>query len=283
MLINASTLKGYTLHGLDGSIGTVKEFYFDDTHWAIRYLVADTRSWLTSRKVLISPYSLTSVNREEQQIGINLTKQKIEDSPAVGSEKPVSRQCEADLLGFYNWPMYWQGPYMWGAGFYPSIMPDAEQGRELAHGFRPYGTGSQSTNEPRPVASEQFAPDEGAWDPHLRSTHDVTGHHIQAADGEIGHVDDFVLDDETWAIRYLVVDTVNWWPGKKVLIAARWIDRVSWDESKVFTGLARAAIKQAPEYEEGSLLTRDVERKLHEHYQRQGYWVDEPAAETQPS
>ena len=117
---------------------------------------------------------------------------------------------------------------------------------------------------------------EKAWDPHLRSTHDVSGYHIQAADGEIGHVEDFIIDDETWAIRYLIVDTRNWWPGKKVLVSPQWIERVSWSESKVFVNLSRETIKQSPEYTEESLLTRDYETGLHRHYNRQGYWVDEP-------
>ena len=119
---------------------------------------------------------------------------------------------------------------------------------------------------------------EKAWDAHLRSTDDVSGYHIQAVDGEIGHVEDFIIDDETWAIRYLIIDTRNWWPGKKVLVSPQWIERVSWSESKVFVNLSREAIKQSPEYTEESLLTRDYETGLHRHYNRQGYWVDEPAA-----
>jgi len=126
---------------------------------------------------------------------------------------------------------------------------------------------------------EQWRSVEGekAWDPHLRSSHEVSGYHIEAADGDIGHVDDFVIDDETWAIRYLVIDTANWWPGKKVLVSPQWIERVSWRESKVFVNLPRETIKQSPEYTEESLLTRDYETRLHRHYNRQGYWVDEPA------
>ena len=124
---------------------------------------------------------------------------------------------------------------------------------------------------------ERSTQGEKAWDPHLRSTHDVSGHHIQATDGEIGHVEDFIIDDETWAIRYLIIDTRNWWPGKKVLVSPRWIERVSWSELKVFVNLPRETIKQSPEYTEESLLTRDYETRLHRHYNRQGYWVDEPA------
>ena len=119
---------------------------------------------------------------------------------------------------------------------------------------------------------------EKAWDPHLRSTHEVNGYHIQAEDGEIGHVDDFIIDDDTWAIRYLVIDTRNWWPGKKVLVSPQWIERVSWSESKVFVNLFRESIGQSPEYSEESLLTRDYEARLHRHYDRQGYWVDETNA-----
>lgn len=275
MLNKATTLKGYTLHSLDGDIGKVKEFYFDDQHWAIRYLVADTGNWLTGRQVLISPYALLTVNSEAQQIGVGLTRKQIEDSPAVGSDKPVSRQFEETYSEYYGWPMYWGGPYMWGACGYPGIMPDPVQGGQSAQGISPYGMETSTTALPNPEASMDSARDVNTGDAHLRSTHEVSGYRIQAADGEIGHVDDFVIDDETWAIRYLRVDTVNWWPGKKVLVATRWVERVSWDESKVFINLSRAAIKQAPEYAEESLLTRDYESRLYGHYNRQGYWVDD--------
>jgi uncharacterized protein YrrD len=250
MLNKAKTLNGYKLHSLDGEIGKVKEFYFDDHHWTIRYLVADTGDWLTGRQVLISPYALVAVNKEEQYIKVDLTKKQIEDSPSLNSDKPVSRQFEEAYYGYFGWPMYWGGSYMWG--YYPYIMRDRTKWGES-------------------VKSKK------AWDPHLRSTHDVSGHDIQATDGEIGHVEDFIVDDETWAIRYLIVDTRNWWPGKKVLISPKWIERVSWNELKVFVNLPRATIKQSPEYTEASLLTRDYETRLHQHYSRQGYWVDEQA------
>jgi uncharacterized protein YrrD len=251
MLNKAKTIKGYKLHSLDGDIGKVKEFYFDDHHWTIRYLVADTGNWLMGRQVLISPYALVAMNKKEQHITINLTKKQIEGSPSLDSDKPVSRQFEETYYGYYGYPMYWGGLYMWGA--YPYIVRDREQW-------------SKSTQDGK------------AWDRHLRSTHDVSGHHIQAADGEIGHVDDFIIDDATWAIRYLIIDTHNWWPGKKVLVSPKWIERVSWDERKVFVNLSRETIKKSPEYTEESLLTRDYETGLHRHYNRQGYWVDEPAA-----
>ena len=111
----------------------------------------------------------------------------------------------------------------------------------------------------------------------------MSGYHIQAADGEIGHIEDFIIDDETWAIRYLIIDTRNWWPGKKVLIAPQWIERVSWSESVAIVNLSREIIKQAPEYTEESQLTRDYETTLYRHYNRQGYWVDDEPPATKHS
>jgi hypothetical protein len=239
MLNKIKTLKGYKLDSLDGDIGSVKEFYFDDQHWAVRYLVVDTGNWLPGRRVLISPYALGVVNSTKQSLSINLTNKQIEESPSLASDKPVSRQFEASYYGYYGWPRYWDGPYRWG--LYSNIVRDREKWRGHTRG-------------------------EKAWDPHLRSTDAVTGYHIQT------------VDDETWAIRYLAIDTRNWWPGKHILISPLWIESIDWNESKVFVDLSRETIQRSPEYTEESLLTRDYETGLHRHYNRQGYWVDESAA-----
>jgi hypothetical protein len=217
-------------------------------------MVANTGTWLTDRQVLISPHALGAIVGEEQQIEVKLTKKQIEDSPSWQSDKPVSRQFEESYMGYYGWPVYWSGPYQWGGSAYP--MRVGEQREES----------SQSKK---------------GWDHHLRSTDAVRGHSIQAEDGEIGHVEDFIIDNETWAIRYLIIDTRNWWPGKKVLVSPQWIERVSSSESKVFVNLSRETIKQSPEYTEESLLTRDYETRLHRHYDRQGYWDDESADQSQ--
>jgi hypothetical protein len=248
MLRKAKDLNGYKLGARDGEIGTVKEFYFDDQSWTIRYLVADTGDWLSGRRVLISPYALDPACKDDKVIPVDLTKKQIENSPSLDADKPVSRQYEMQYYPYYGWSAYWGGGHLWGVDDYPR-------------------RGQRGWSEPdRRTESD---------DPHLRSTQDVTSHDIQAKDGEIGHVADFVIDDETWAIRYLIVDTRNWWPGKKVLISTRWIERISWEESKVFIHLTREAIKQGPEYTEAALITRDYEMKLHRHYHREGYWEDE--------
>jgi sporulation protein YlmC with PRC-barrel domain len=252
MLFKVRTLETYKLDSLDGQIGKVGDFYFDDRHWTIRYLVANTGGWLSGRQVLISPYALVAAIKAERHIAVDLSKKQIEDSPSLDSDKPVSRQFEESYFGYYGYPMYWGGPYMWGS--YSYIARDREAWKN-------------------PTTQ-----DEKAGDSHLRSTNSVSGYHIEATDGEIGHVEDFIIDDETWAIRYLVVSTRNWWPGKKVLVSPHWIERVSWDESKVFVNLSREAIKQSPEYTEESLLTRDYETDLHRHYEIPGYWNEEPAS-----
>lgn len=248
MLCTVKSLKGDKLDCLDGVIGEVKEFYFDDQYWTVRYLVADTGTWLENRKVLISPYALMGVRIGDNKIAVELSRKQIENSPSLDTDKPVSRQFEESYYGYYALPAYWDGPYIWG--HHPYLERDRAK----------WGTGSKGAR---------------AWDPHLRSTQAVTGYHLQATDGEIGHVVDFVIDDETWTIRYLIVATKNWWPGKNVLISPHWIDRVSWNDSKVFLNLSREDIKRSPEFTPESLISRDYEIGLYGHYNRKGYWADD--------
>jgi uncharacterized protein YrrD len=248
MLYTAKTLKGYALHSHDGAIGSVREFYFDDKFWTVRYLVADTGGWLTGRKVLLSPFSIHSVDPEKKLIRIGLTKKQIENSPGLDSDKPVSRQFEERYYGYYEWPTYWGGPYSWGP--YPYVMRDSER-------------------------FEEFTRREQSWDSHLRSTHAVDGYHVDASNGSVGHVEDFMVDDGTWAIRYLVVNTRNWLPAKKVLVSPKWIKSISWDDSKVVVGLTREAIKNAPELTDDLLISRNYEIELHSHYKHEGYWAEE--------
>lgn len=249
MLIKAKTLKGYKLDVIDGEIGKAKELYFDDFHWTVRYLLADTGNWLTGKQMLISPYVMDHANNLKENIDINLTKEQIENSPSLISDKPVSRQFENEYFSYYGWPSYWSGEFMWGP--YPDIIRDRKDWNPI----------DQNKN---------------SEDPRLRSTNAVTGYHIHAIDGDIGHVVDFIIDDKTWAIRYLIIDTQNWFAGKKVLISPKWIDHISWEESKVFVNLSCEEIRQAPEYTEEALLTRDYEIQLHKYYIRNVYWSEKP-------
>jgi hypothetical protein len=245
MLIKAKALTDFRLDSLTGEVGRVPELYFDDKHWTIRYLVADTGDWLPGRKVLISPYALGAVSLDQRNIHVGLTKDQIEKSPALEEHKPVSRQFEELYYRYHDWPAYWSGPNPWGA--FPYVETDRERWAKPARNEEPH-------------------------EYHLRSTRDVSGHQVEASDGVLGHVDDFIVEDRTWAIRYLVVDTTDWWGGHKVLIAPRWIDRISWVENKVHIGMTRAAIQASPPYDPKALLHRDYEARLHRHYDRWTYW-----------
>lgn len=252
MLIKAKSIRNYKLLVKEGEFGRVKEFLFDDQHWTVRYLVADTGNWFTGKLVLISPYALESVDHLAEYVVTNLSTEQIKNSPPLESHLPVTRQYETSYHDYYGYPQYWAGSMMWGA--LPHI--------------------SRDTSEWNRLREKQHIVDS-----HLHSSKDVTGYYIQASDGEIGHVDDFIIDDGPWAIRYLVVDTQNWWTGKKVLVAPQWIEHVGWDVSKIYVSLSRETIRQSPEFTNGMQLNRDYENRLYSYYNRPGYWTEEHAEE----
>ena len=254
MLKNANHLKGLVIRAKDGEIGTVDQLYFDDETWAIRYLTAETGSWLDDRKVLISPFSVVNADWQAKRLDVALTRKQVEHSPNIDTHRPVSRQHEAEYLGYYGYPYYWGGPYLWGPAYCPMnlAIPAIASKEALAERIR-----------------------KESADSHLRSTEAVTGYHIAATDGEIGHVAGFVVDDEAWAIRYIEVATQNWWPGKKVLVSPDWINDVSWTSSKVYVSLSRETIKTGPEFAESMPITREYESRLHLHYGRSPYWLRE--------
>jgi hypothetical protein len=247
-------VKDFAIRAVDGEIGTVADIYFDDETWAIRYLVVETGGWLRGRQVLISPISVVRTDWTEKQLDVALTKSQVENSPAIDTHNPVSRQHEAAFLGYYGYPYYWGGPYLWGPAFYPAALAD-----------RTKVSAGAIANKVRRESQ----------DSHLRSTEAVTGYNIEASDGEIGHVDGFIVDDEAWAIRYIEVATRNWLPGKKVLVSPAWIERVSWADAKVYMALSREAIQDAPEYIESRPVTREYESRLYFHYGRPPYWLRE--------
>jgi sporulation protein YlmC with PRC-barrel domain len=242
MLHNVEELEGYAVEATDGELGTVKDIYFDDEHWAIRYLVVETGGWLSGRKVLISPSAVHRVAWNNEVIEMRLTRQQVKDSPRTDTDKPVSRQHEMDFHDYYGYPYYWQGAW---APFMPIMcpIPSAESSADAA--------ASASPARRDDVAHEVGAPADGkreAADSHLRSSNDVIGHEAMASDGPIGSVQTFVFDDETWAIRSLVVNTGNWLPGKRVLLSPQHIQRISWPEREVYLDITRQEVKASPEY-----------------------------------
>lgn len=263
MLRSLNELQKCAIGATDGDIGKVKDFYFDDHHWVVRYLIVDTGSWLASRKVLISPISIQKPDWAAQSLPVAITKEQVKNSPDIDTEQPVTRQHEALYLGYYGYPTYWGSTGLWGGGMFPMAM-------------YPGYAGLPGGNTGRDQAIEEGAKAERARhrddDPHLRSCKAVIGYHIQATDGEVGHVDELLVDEETWAIRYLVVNTSNWWVGHKVLIAPQWIDGVSWSDRTVAVDLSREAVKTAPPYDAAMTLDRPSEASLYTHHGRPPYW-----------
>lgn len=262
MLRRVDHLHNVRLGANDGELGSVDDLLFDDQRWIVRYLVVDTGGWLSGRRVLISPISITAVRWDDQRIDVALTQRQVEQSPDISTDLPVSRQKEQEYFNYYGYPPYWGGAGAWGAGWYPGAL--AYPGAVVPYTPVP----------PTSPATGQF-PTQDEGDPHLRSTREVDGYTIQARDGDLGHVADFLIDDESWALRYLVVDTRTWWPGKQVLITPRWISEVSWAEQRVRVDLPRAVIKRAPEYDPAVPLSRDYEARLHAYYKQPAYWAAE--------
>jgi len=253
MLRSANKLRGFKIVAQDEEMGKVRDLYFDDREWIVRYLVVDTGRWLSDRLVLISPASVDHVGRGDRQLFVWLSKAQVESSPPVETHEPLSRQREREIAAYYQWPTYWYGDATFPV---PSYVP-------------PITSGSPRSAAHRPSA---VLDEEHEGDSHLRSVSIVTGYFLETLDDGLGHVDDFLIDDDTWDIRYLVVDTRNWWPGRKVLVSPRWVDEISWEQSRVRLSLVRENVKNAPEYNPQRDVERDYEERLHAHYGLPVYW-----------
>lgn len=247
MLKSIKSLPGYKILATDGEIGKLHDLLFDDMSWATAYFVVETGNWLLGRKVLLAPVSVGQPDWEAQKLPVALTKERIKNSPHIDVDKPVSRQQEIALHNYYGWQPYW-----FAGGYDPMLHPPAMM----------------------PKISEQKRQkqiEEG--DPHLRSTREVSGYHIQATDAKIGHVEDFIVSDDSWGIRYLVVDTRNWLPGgKKVLISTEWILTISWGQGLVYIELTKDSIEKSPEYDPSQPVNREYEIRLYDYYGRPAYW-----------
>ena len=252
-MFKATDLQGVRLAAMDGPIGEVEDLFFDDELWTVRYLVVNTGGWLSGRHVLISPASVQQVDIANGRVIVILTRQQVQESPDVDAHQPISRRLESALLLHYGLAPYWLGPMAWGAVPLP-VPPDA-------------GSPVEQATLARQEADE-------SEDAHLHSARDVIGYDIHARDGAIGQVEDFLVDDGPWTIRWVVVDTGNWLPGKRVLVSPEWVEAVTWSDRAVRVGLTRDQIEHAPEYKPDEPLSREYEVRLFEYYGRPSYWRD---------
>jgi uncharacterized protein YrrD len=258
MLNKASELIGSSIAAMDGEIGSVSDLLFDDETWSVRWLVVDTGTWLPGRKVLLPSSHLRGVLPAARGIRVELTRDQVRSSPDIDTQQPVSRQMEALMYDHYGSSPYWPVGASLGAPMagYPGYMPPADYVAaaparvEERVGYQPRRSG----------------------DPHLRSAKEVTGYYVQGSDDEVGHVEDFLIDPDGWVVRYLIVDTRNWWPSKNVLIAPSWVESIEWGAHTLHMRHTRNEIKNAPEYDPTLEIERDYESKLHRYYGRSEYW-----------
>jgi uncharacterized protein YrrD len=263
MLKPINELNNYKVLAVDGVAGHVHDIYFDDAAWIMRYLVVDTGTWLPGRKVLISPLALERPNWETNTVPVNFTQVQIENSPEIDTRKPVSHEEELKLLQYFQWPDYWQDVTPVDAAI-AGIEPD-----EYLAAIRVAATTLERVED---AVSEKISIPDHKGDPNLRSTNEVTGYHLEVEGGRVGQVEDFIYDDNVWTLRYLLVDTGNWWPDKKILVAPQWIEKISRVSSVVQLNLSQSLIENSPEYDPSLPISRSYERKLFDHYGRSGYW-----------
>lgn len=254
MLRSIKELFGYNLKAIDGKIGRCKDFLFDDMSWTIRYMVADTGTWLPGKRVIISPISLDKPDWTSRLFPIKLTVEQIETSPDLDEHAPVSRQYETIWNKHYGYLFYWDSEGVWGPYHSPEPL------------FNPELVKQEKEGEVEEKDEYQLS------EPHLRSVDEVRGYYIKAKNGDIGHVEDFIIDDKSWIIRYMIVDTRNWLPGRKVIVSPQWIETIEWAERTVSVTLNKEAIENAPEFEPDVPVNRVYESRLYDFYGRPKYW-----------
>lgn len=243
MLIKASATRGYSVMATDGPLGTVSDMLFDDATWAVRWLVVDTGTWLNDRRVLIPAAVLGQPDPAVRDIRVRLTMDQVRNSPDVDTQRPVSRQYETGAHDYYGLTPYWtMAPYLGGFGYWEGALPNP------------------------PIPAETEVDHHRNDDPNLRSIAAITGYHIHATDGEIGHLADVLVDDRDWSLRYLIVDTSNWWMGKQVLISPRSTRSIRWSEELVNLSVDRDRVKSSPPYDPDQLVDAAHDRDMTRHY-----------------
>jgi uncharacterized protein YrrD len=261
----ATSLKGFKIEASDGPLGTVNDLLVDDITWKIRWIVVGTGHFLTGRKVLIHPSAVLSTDYEARELSVSLSKVQVEASPRISFDQPVSRQIQNSLYGYYGW-----NPGYGGSTFSARISRGAMLGGAMGAIASPLSApgyfDASAVQEAEPGEIDQ-----DASDPHLRSIAEVTGYHVYASDGTIGHIEDFLVESEAWGVRYLVVDTSNWWVGQHVLISPYAVKEVDWSDRHIKLDLTRGRVRSSPSWNKADPIDGAFEQRLHSHYDWPGY------------
>lgn len=258
MLRSLMDLEGATVHSVEREAGRVEGVYLDDAYWSVRYLVVGTGSWLAGKTVLVAPRAVRRV--ESSVVVLELTKEQLQECPGADTDKPVSRQFETEIHDFFGWPYYWE----------PDTFTNLTPIPVTENVYGPEGRLSASER----IAEKQAA---GEYKAHLRCIGELGGYALEAKEGEIGHVEDFVaeIDDDGWPVRYLVVNVGKFLAGHRVLLSTEWVDRLSWEGKSVGVDLTREAVENAPPFDPSQPVNRSVEERLYDFYGRPRYWVKE--------
>jgi sporulation protein YlmC with PRC-barrel domain len=252
MLHTLNDLSGFAIQAIDGNIGTVKDFYFDDRRWVIRHLVVETGSWLESHKVLLAPTAIKHLNRENKTIIVDLTVDEVKASPHIDTDKPVSQQYDIDYLSYYGYAFYWGANNIWDSD---ATLNGLVEENPKAQTF---------------AAIDRVRRMHG--DRHLRSCDEIINYHIQASDGEIGHLQEMLIDEDTWKVNYFIANTSNWWLGHQVLIDPQEITDISWGNAKIYVNMTQQQVQNAPLFDPEVPRNREQELGVYLHYDRDGYW-----------
>jgi hypothetical protein len=264
MLLEISELNRLKVDANDGAIGPVRDVYFDDVRWVIRHMVIAAGGWLDGRRVLISPMSVSGVDWAGKTMHVKLTRKQVMDSPRVDTDKPLSRQQEIDYYNHYGYASYWEGTRLSSLAMYPIPWVGASPDAVFVRGTLPDDVIARERKALLDIERESGRT-------HLRSGREMLAYQLMARDGPIGRVENLLFDDQTWGIRWMVVDTRNWLPGKRVVIATSWVDQVSWSEREVVLNVSREAVEAGPEYDRPSHLARTDEAETTADHDP-GYW-----------
>ena len=245
--------RGYCLRAIDKDLGSVEDFYFDDRTWTVRYLVADTGNWLPGRKVLIGPETVQSISPEDEAISVNLTSRAVEDSPGIETNLPFSLQKERELRLFFEWREYWNDEVFIQPAAAGGMIPEPKADARPSTAVMDPQVGSQTN-------------------PYLRSANEVEGYTMRASDEDLGEVSGFIVQNETWRIRYLILETGNWLIGKKFLFSPRWVSGIDWSHRIVNLEITRKIFEGAPVYTPGEPIAVEDEQRLYDYYKKRPDW-----------
>lgn len=252
MLRPLHPVKGFKLAAEDCTFGRVKDFLFDEEHWTVRYMAADTGRWIPHRKVLVSPVSLGKPDWESQEFSVHLTKEQIKEQPELPADAPVTRVYEDQRHKTYDYPLYYKvgSHYAWGYGTIPASLLDAP---------------SAPAGEPHRSEPPQSRM--------LHSLEEVRGFSIVNTEKEkLGSLDDLVMDDETWTIRYLSVHLKQSGIDQTVFFAPNWFDLFDWENGRLMSSFSKESVLASPKLDPDIPLSRTYEEKLHSYYGMPSYW-----------